>query len=39
MILFHIRPYILELESSPLPSDCLYRKDLLYMKMKDMSIG
>ncbi|CAD8071612.1 unnamed protein product [Paramecium primaurelia] len=33
------RPYILELESCPLPSDCLYRLDLLYMKMKDNQKG
>ncbi|CAD8206494.1 unnamed protein product [Paramecium octaurelia] len=33
------RPYVLELESSPLPSDCLYRLDLLFMKMKDISRG
>ncbi|CAD8147858.1 unnamed protein product [Paramecium pentaurelia] len=30
------RPYVLELESRPLPSDCLYRLDLLLMKMKDI---
>lgn len=33
------RPYVLELESYPLPSDCLYRLDLLFMKMKDNSRG
>ena len=32
-------PYILELEQNPLPSDCLYRLDLLLMKMKDMRGG
>ncbi|CAD8073577.1 unnamed protein product [Paramecium sonneborni] len=31
------KPYILELESNPLPSDSLYRLDLLYMKMKEIS--
>lgn len=30
--IYNIRPYILELETNPLPSDCLYRMDLLLMK-------
>ncbi|CAD8095995.1 unnamed protein product [Paramecium sonneborni] len=30
------RPFILEFEQNPLPSDCLYRLDLLLMKMKDI---
>lgn len=32
----YYRPFILEFESKPLPSDCLYRLDLLLMKGKEI---
>ena len=39
VFIFNIRPYVLELEANPLPSDCIFRSDVLYMKMKDLIKG